>query len=173
MIEISVRRSTGFALVAGGMLLLAACGGGGESGTATTTPPAGAAFKGSVTDQNTGQPISGAVVSLDGIEAIAPTDGSGAYELEHPGDSGCHTLTVNAPGFAPFASQVRMSGDQLVSCGAASRKLLGGVLGGGDGGIILNPLPNPATLLAGTPLRDTSWLMPAQCDGDALSLIHI
>lgn len=101
-------------------LLLTGCGGGG-GGTSTPAPsptptpaptpqpPPTYVISGSIIDEEL-QPVSGALVSVDGIEADILTGEDGIFAIEH-GETFASpvTVTVTADGFGAFASDIAIS----------------------------------------------------------------
>jgi len=73
-------------------------------------------FAGRINSSND-NPIAGAVVTVDGVEADSPTTVDGLFQVTGIGDDSCLIMTVNAPGFAPMSLKVdtRYSGE-IRSC---------------------------------------------------------
>jgi hypothetical protein len=74
-------------------------------------------FAGRIFNSSNGEPIAGAVVTVDGVEADSPTTEDGLFQVTGIGDESCLMMTVNAPGFAPMSLYVdtRYSGE-IRSC---------------------------------------------------------
>ncbi|KHD06173.1 hypothetical protein PN36_00460 [Candidatus Thiomargarita nelsonii] len=72
-------------------------------------------FAGSITSNS--NPIAGAVVTVDGVEADSPTTEDGLFQVTGIGNDSCLIMTVNAPGFAAMSLNVdtRYSGE-IRSC---------------------------------------------------------
>jgi hypothetical protein len=63
-------------------------------------------YQGTVVDAVTGKPVVGATVSLDGIEAEAPTDAQGTFIITGLSDGSSQILTVIAKGYRPLATNI-------------------------------------------------------------------
>ena len=72
-------------------------------------------YSGRVIDAN-GQPIAGATVSLNGIEAEQSTNGDGYFTEVDISNEICQILTVNATGFAPISMEVDIRLPDLTPC---------------------------------------------------------
>lgn len=92
--------------------LLAACGGGG-GGTSATLNDIGS-VEGTVTDKNTGSPISGATVSIGNLTAT--TGSNGVYTLTNLA-VGSRTITaIKSPGYQEYSGNVTVLKGTTVKC---------------------------------------------------------
>lgn len=103
------------------VMLLVGCGGGGGGNTSTPStpsapqapppppPPLVYTVSGTVLDENQ-SPLSGALVSINGIEADILTGQEGMFEIEHDETfESPVTVAVTADGFEAFASDIAIS----------------------------------------------------------------
>lgn len=72
-------------------------------------------FGGTVTDADTGEPVSGAVVSLVGTETVASTAGDGTYSVPNL-PPGAYTAVFSAEGYMPYNAYVSVTGYSEVTC---------------------------------------------------------
>jgi hypothetical protein len=110
------------------LVLVTGCGQGG-GGSLTTSDPAAGAFAGFVLDED-GQPVTGARVSVDGVEAAGLTDARGYFLVKDPSlavaatsrrrraaaaSAGVPEISVLAPGYAPFVASLEVDRGDLAS----------------------------------------------------------
>ena len=111
-------------------------------------------------DQETGEALVGAIVSLDGIEAEAVSNESGEFEIFGVSSASDQLLTVNAEGYTPIYRLVRPTEQgTLVSAtsGSRSAKLSGD-------GLVLSPLPAPKVSDVLSPVDGAHYQAPTECD---------
>ncbi len=104
--------------------LVSGCGSGGGGGGASGSSPSAGLYRGTVRDSS-GNPVAGARVSIDGIEATAVTGRNGTYKIEDSdlstsslvrdgamliaADAADIEVAVFVPGFAPFVSSLTVA----------------------------------------------------------------
>lgn len=123
------------ALVLAGLCFLnLGCSGGGGGGASGGSHPSSGVYRGTIRDDS-GAPVTGAVVSIDGIEASTTTDSSGKFEivdselatatLQGAQASGLDVeISVLAPGFAPYVSTLAVEEGALVNVDLVSSGLV-------------------------------------------------
>jgi ABC-type Fe3+ transport system substrate-binding protein len=84
---------------------------GGEETEPEPEPPAEVTVGGTVTDVDSGEPINGATVSLDGHSATTSADGG--WELTV--DQGSYTVTVSMEGYEDETSTVSDTGEEIIT----------------------------------------------------------
>ncbi len=65
------------------------------------------AITGTVLDANTGQPVSGATVQLEGQDNSVTTDSDGSFQIENA-SAGTYTITVTADGYQDYENQIEV-----------------------------------------------------------------
>lgn len=129
-------------------------------------------------------PISGALVSLGGIEAEAPTDSQGRFTIRGIDEDQCQTMTALVEGYEPLAVEVDTTAAAIQSCEVnnasddasmassmsrtrsnfAANNLVGGSR------IRLDRLDVPAVLHVNTPLNNLSLIADSACNAPTLTV---
>ncbi len=110
--------------------LASGCGGGGGGGGSSGSSPSAGIYRGVIRDAD-GNPVSGARVSIDGIEASAVTGRNGSYKIEDgelstsslvrdgailaAADAADVEVAVFVPGFTPFVSSLSVTEGQMAN----------------------------------------------------------
>jgi hypothetical protein len=114
-------------------------------------------YRGKLVDSVTGKPIIGAIVTLDGVEAEAPTDAQGAFTVTGLSDNPSQLLTVTAKGYAPLATKINLS----AASASGAAKQAAKVSGNGASqptSISLTPLPKPFVCEVLVPQNNSIWI---------------
>jgi hypothetical protein len=123
-------------------------------------------YVGSLADSETGEPIAGATVSLDGIEAEALTDARGSFIIAGISDAASQVLTAVAPGYAPLATTV-----DLTTHHSPERASSSDVSASGDSpSIPMNPLPAPFVAEVLAPQNNSVWLQSGACANSGITV---
>lgn len=105
-------------------------------------------YRAALVDAVTGKPVIDAVVTVDGIEAEAPTDAQGVFTVTGLPDKPVQLLTVTAKGYAPLTTNVCLGS----SSGSAATTQLQQ--------IPVAPLPVPFVCEVLVPQNNSVWLQP-------------
>lgn len=73
-------------------------------------------YSGVVYNQETGQPLKDAKVSLDGVASEQATNAAGHFTITGIGNDICQTLTINSAGFEPVVKNVDIRFGGLQAC---------------------------------------------------------
>jgi hypothetical protein len=110
-------------------------------------------YPGTLVDALSGDPVVGAIVALDGIEAEAPTDAHGNFMVYGVSDAAAQLFTAVAPGYASFATTIDLSGGTLQPAN-----------------LFMTPLGKPFVVDVLTPQNNSVWMQPNACQHPALTV---
>lgn len=119
-------------------------------------------YRGTLINAATGEPVAGATVSLDGIEADLPTDAQGSFLVTGISDDASQLLTVSRSGYTPVAVTVDPAPAPVETSGpeAASQPL----------SLALVPLAAPLVADVLIPQNHSVWLQPGSCADAGLTV---
>lgn len=110
-------------------------------------------YPGTLVDAVSGDPVIGAIVALDGIEAESPTDAQGKFMILGVSDAPSQLLTAVAPNYGSLATTIDLSGGTLQPAG-----------------LFMTPLGKPFVADVLTPQNNSVWLQPDACQNPSLKV---
>lgn len=136
-----------------GAIFLVGCGTQSDSKTDSASVPR--SFSGIVRDHNN-QPLSGAVVSLGGVQAQSLSGSDGSFTVSDISSDNCQILTISKTGFQPQVSHIDIATAQTCTTkGAASARQVAAV---SSQPLQLELLPKPAVLDITSPVDGSLWV---------------